>query len=168
VADLGQHLPADNLGRAEHLRRLVADLLANGERRVRDQQYEEAVLRAYRIVELLGEARLFARGVDVIGQRLNRHGVLDELDRRRDPLAKELRRQARLGTVQAVDRHESILAHGYEPVGGSSAGPLRELYQTLEGLILRDGRADGEARLGLARSMPSAQAGTPLALLLPG
>src|SRR5262249_7939831 len=116
LADLSRTFPADNPGRAEHLRRLTADLLANGERRIRDQQYEEALLRASRILELLGEIRLFARNVDPIHEQLNRHAALGRLDTLRDPLASELRKQANLGIIKATDRHQSLLTHGYEPV----------------------------------------------------
>jgi CRISPR-associated protein (TIGR02710 family) len=49
---------------AAHARKLCADLLANGERRIRDRQYEDANLRAYRIAEMLGQIRLFDRGYD--------------------------------------------------------------------------------------------------------
>jgi hypothetical protein len=39
-------------------------LLANGERRIRDRHFEDAVLRAYRVLELVGQLRLFAHGLD--------------------------------------------------------------------------------------------------------
>jgi CRISPR-associated protein (TIGR02710 family) len=168
LADLAQPEPSDNAGRAEYRRRLAADLLANGERRIRDQQYEEALLRSYRVLEILGEARLFARNIDPVALQLNRHRVLEELGRRRDPLAASLKAQAHAGAVKAADRHESILTHGYGPVAGGDPAPLRALYQALESLLTRDGGEAAVRRLALARSMPAApQAGTPLALLLP-
>ncbi len=168
VAELAQPLPPDNPGRAEHRRRLAADLLANGERRIRDQQYEEALLRSYRVLEILGEARLFARNIDPVALQLNRHGVLEELERRHDPLAASLKAQAHAGAVRPADRHESILTHGYGPVAGGAPAPLRALYQALEALIKRDGGEAAARRLALARSFPAApQPGTPLALLLP-
>ncbi len=37
----------------------MADLLANGERRLRDHQYEDAIIRGYRVLELIGQIRLF-------------------------------------------------------------------------------------------------------------
>lgn len=48
---------------AARLRLLSCDLLANGERRIRDRHYEDAVLRAYRVLELIGQVRLFDRGL---------------------------------------------------------------------------------------------------------
>lgn len=47
-----------------HVGHLCADLIANAERRVVQAQYEDASLRVYRILELLGQARLFAYGYD--------------------------------------------------------------------------------------------------------
>ncbi len=44
---------------AHRLRLLVVDLLANAERRVAEGQFEDAYVRFYRILELVGQARLF-------------------------------------------------------------------------------------------------------------
>ena len=52
----------DNM--AGYLRSLCCDLLANAERRLRDSQFEDTLLRAYRILELIGQVRLFAHGYD--------------------------------------------------------------------------------------------------------
>jgi CRISPR-associated protein (TIGR02710 family) len=48
----------------EALRRLACDLLANGERRLRGGGYEDALLRAYRVLELMGQIRLLDQGLD--------------------------------------------------------------------------------------------------------
>jgi hypothetical protein len=64
VRDLADPLPESPADKAAPLRRLVADLLANGERRIRHHQYEDALLRAYRVLELVGQMRLFAHGLD--------------------------------------------------------------------------------------------------------
>jgi len=56
--------PADHVAMAARLRLLACDLLANGERRIRDRHYEDAVLRAYRVLELIGQRRLFSQGLD--------------------------------------------------------------------------------------------------------
>ena len=55
---------SDHGGMAAWLRRLAVDLLANGERRVRQGQNEDALVRAYRLLELIGQARLFDHGLD--------------------------------------------------------------------------------------------------------
>lgn len=65
VARLAASLPWDKAAAmAERLRLLVVDLLANGERRIRDRHFEDAVLRAYRVLELVGQLRLFSHGLD--------------------------------------------------------------------------------------------------------
>lgn len=58
VTDLASGPPDNASTRAGWLRLLVADLLANGERRLRDHQFEDAVIRAYRVLELVGQLRL--------------------------------------------------------------------------------------------------------------
>ena len=65
VTDL-THEPdrTDHPAMAAWLRRLVVDLQANGERRVRAGQHEDALVRAYRTLELIGQIRLFDRGLD--------------------------------------------------------------------------------------------------------
>lgn len=47
-----------------YLRRLLVDLLANGERRIRDGHFEDASIRGYRIVELVGQAALLDHDLD--------------------------------------------------------------------------------------------------------
>ncbi len=49
---------------AAYLRYLACDLLANAERRYRDGLFEDAGLRWYRLLELIGQARLFDHGYD--------------------------------------------------------------------------------------------------------
>lgn len=49
---------------AEWLCAVACDLLENGRRRIRDQQLEDALLRGYRVLELLGQVRLFEKGHD--------------------------------------------------------------------------------------------------------
>ena len=47
-----------------YLRALACDLLANAERRLRDGHFEDALLRSYRVLELIGQIRLFALDYD--------------------------------------------------------------------------------------------------------
>lgn len=44
---------------AAWLRLVVCDVLANGERRLRNGELEDALIRAYRVLEMLGQIRLF-------------------------------------------------------------------------------------------------------------
>ena len=49
---------------AAWLRLLAVDLLANAERRRQQRQLEDALVRSYRVLELVGQSRLFSRGID--------------------------------------------------------------------------------------------------------
>lgn len=60
---------ADN--NAAYCRALAADLLANAERRLAEGQNEEVLVRLYRVLELVGQLRLFERGVDTDAINLN-------------------------------------------------------------------------------------------------
>ena len=67
LKELGQELKqSDYPAMATHLRALVCDLLANAERRLRDQHFEDALIRAYRVLELIGQIRLFDQGYDSV------------------------------------------------------------------------------------------------------
>jgi len=61
---LAKPLPDDCRGKAAHVRGLAVDILANGERRLKGGQLEDACLRAFRVLELIGQIRLFDRGYD--------------------------------------------------------------------------------------------------------
>ncbi len=55
---------ANHTAMAAYLRALACDLLANAERRLRDGHFEDALIRAYRVLELIGQIRLFDQGYD--------------------------------------------------------------------------------------------------------
>ncbi len=178
---------------AARLRLLIVDLLANGERRVRQRQFEDAVLRAYRVLEMLGQARLFDRGLDsatlpvdheVIrefqaelakkgsaGFGVNQDGTLNAgrelvarlLKRLDDPLAPELLKVGTSGALRITSRNHSVLIHGYEAVGPGDQGLLDALYEELRQILRRD-RADFEKDLKLARFPNSSTSGESSAL----
>ena len=167
---------------AARLRLLVVDLLANGERRVRQHQFEDAVLRAYRVLEMLGQARLFDRGLDsarlpsdheVIRQfqadlakkgsagfSTNPDGTLNAgrevvarlLKRLGDPLASELLKVGASGALRITSRNHSVLIHGYEAVGPGDQKFLDALYDELHRILRRD-HADFDNRLKIAQSL---------------
>ncbi len=65
IATLSREVvPAKYAETALHLRHLVCDILASAERRLRDGHYEDAGIRCYRVLELVGQVRLFDRGYD--------------------------------------------------------------------------------------------------------
>ena len=82
---------------AEWLCWAATDLLANGRRRIRNEQFEDAILRAYRVLELIGQIRLFAKGYD--SARINPG----------DPKVKAFRRYAR------KNKHEDLLPSKEHP-----------------------------------------------------
>ncbi len=49
---------------AKYVQRLACDVLANAERRYRDGLFEDAYVRGYRVLELIGQYCLFERGYD--------------------------------------------------------------------------------------------------------
>jgi CRISPR-associated protein (TIGR02710 family) len=180
VASLAQPFPDSPQDRAIRLRQLIADLLANGERRIRDGQYEDAIIRAYRVLELVGQIRLFDRGLDsaalppdhpVVKQFQDellkkkstplsegKGGLLAAKDqagrllkRLGDPLGQRLLDLGNEGGVKTSQRNLSVWIHGFEVVSGSDPEPLREVYAKLERLIQEDGGAPATGRLRLAR-----------------
>jgi CRISPR-associated protein (TIGR02710 family) len=171
VAELAQPLPDDFGLRAARLRRLAADLTANGERRIRDHQFEDAMLRAYRVLELVGQLRLFARGHDPgnldpnhaeVKQALHKlirgvpRGGTVQLGRFQvAALLKELgdgfgRRLIELGNLVS-GRNDSVLIHGYMAVGGRDADRLRDLFRKVAKLVREDGGPAAEEALRWAR-----------------
>jgi len=153
---------------AKRLRWLIVDLLANGKRRVHQCHFEDAILRAYRVLEMLGQARLFDRGFDsanlpqdhtVIqklqedrvkkgsaGFGINKDGTLNAareqvahiLNRLGDPLAQELLNIAEKGTVSIKSRNHSVLVHGYEAIGLCNHEVLNALYEELRQILRQD------------------------------
>ena len=56
--------PRDKRAAAIYIQRLACDVLANAERRIRDGLYEDAYVRNYRVLELIGQYCLFEKGYD--------------------------------------------------------------------------------------------------------
>jgi len=64
VRRLAEPFPEKTEEKAARCRDLAAEILANGERRISGGQLEDACIRAYRVLELAGQARLFQHGYD--------------------------------------------------------------------------------------------------------
>ena len=172
----------DHRAMAAWLRRLVVDLLANGERRVRQGQHEDALVRAYRVLELVGQARLFDHGLDsgrlepkhaavrALQEELERKGeqplsrsLSGELQTARlqaarllrqvgDPLAKRLLKFEQEALLKPTLRNNSVLVHGFVARAPQDAPSFKPLFDGLERLILDDGGDHAEPWLRLARS----------------
>ena len=158
----------DHRAMAARLRKLAVDLLANGERRVRQGQNEDALVRAYRLLELIGQARLFDHGLDsanldpghdavVAVQReseqekrkplsegpggkllASRFQVGRLLRRCGDPLAKSLLRFDDETLLKPTLRNNSVLVHGFAARAPDDPASLRRLFQDLEELARED------------------------------
>ena len=76
----------DHPAMANWLRHVAGDLLANGRRRIVQHQFEDALLRAYRVLELIGQFRLFDHGHDSARIDPENHDVKklrEQLDRKK-------------------------------------------------------------------------------------
>ena len=162
---------------------MASDLLANAERRVRDQHFEDAQLRAYRVLELLGQIRLFGRGYDNAdlpedddaitafdaaqrksgrpgssstgGKRTaGRETTAHLLKHLGDPLADDLLRFGRRWTGMAR-RNVSILIHGFTATAPEKE-ELTDALGRIESLLKQDHPRAGDW-LQVARSLPLAR-----------
>ena len=158
----------DHPAMAARLRRLAVDLLANGERRVRQGQNEDALVRAYRLLELIGQARLFDHGLDSANLDPEHDAVTAvrrESERKKrkpfsdgpggkllasrfqvgrllrhcgDPLAKSLLRFDDETLLKPTLRNNSVLVHGFAARAPDDPASLRRLFRDLEELARDD------------------------------
>ncbi|MEZ5940645.1 MAG: hypothetical protein R3C18_04585 [Planctomycetaceae bacterium] len=130
--------PIDNgsqVLKTERMRHLMADLLANGRRRIRLLQYEDALIRAYRILDLFAAIRLAEHGVY---KSMTQYDMLKQLRELGDPFAGDLDTLAAKRKLSAQKRNRSLLIHGLTAMVGSDSQPLQHLYDALEALLIRD------------------------------
>lgn len=104
---------------AEYCRALAADLLANAERRLREGQNEEVLVRLYRVLELMGQMRLFLHRIDT--GRVNPEDErvrawLDGLEEKDRP------RPNRDGLLELGREKAARLLHFLEQRAGDGAG----------------------------------------------
>ena len=160
---------SDSAAMADRLRRLVVDLIANGERRVRQGQHEDALVRAYRVLELIGQARLFDQGLDS-GNLDCGHCAVQALQRKiekkgQDPLSKTRNGALQAGRFQVARllkecgdtfaeqllefdrrallkptlRNTSLLIHGFVAMAPDDSESFRRLFVELANLAQSDG-----------------------------
>lgn len=149
--------PKDRHDKADACRDLAADLLANAERRLREGQTEETLVRLYRVIELVGQLRLFNRGYDsgrlpandpeVVkwytalespprpdkdGQlQIGREQAASFLCALNDPLGPKLHDLGWLGEFQPRLRNKSILIHGFKSRTRGKEADVRRLLKQL-------------------------------------
>ncbi|WP_287786747.1 TIGR02710 family CRISPR-associated CARF protein [Acidiphilium sp.] len=154
----------DKKAMAARCQRLIADLLGNARRRLAQGQYEDCLIRAYRILELLGQSRLFALDYDSQtmpdDERMKQFlATLNEGEARpqkrrqgysfgrehvarflkssfpRDGFGEKLLAFAGNQGRCVVQRNHSILAHGFDAVSAGSRENLEVALTALEGLF---------------------------------
>lgn len=154
----------DKSAMATRCQRLIADLLANARRRIAQGQYEDGLIRAYRILELLGQSRLFAAGFDSaemspsdpsVQRFVDSLGTNEKPPRRRNGYSFGREQVGRFLKTQfphggfgerllafasnegrcVVERNRSILAHGFDAVSTGARGELEKALTGLEGLF---------------------------------
>lgn len=110
---------------ATWLRRVVCDVLANGERRLHNGDLEDALIRAYRALEMLGQLRLFDKGLDP--------SALPESDERIRKFKAERRKnyekplaKAR-GTSEYLEATRELAAHLLKSLGDPLGDELLEV-----------------------------------------
>jgi len=167
---LAQDLPAADGERVKHGRNLAADLLANAERRLAAGHSEEALVRIYRILELITRYRLYVHNIDTECVKWNHPGLRawrEEMARRQD-------RGQPPGGRSLGRRHAAQLLAFLESGGAMRAGDAQtrsygisqRLLDTKEWLGLSDADLRNRSLLihGLEASAPQAGAALQKAL----
>lgn len=150
-------------------RRLIVDLLANGQRRLRMGQHEDALVRAYRVLEMIGQVRLFEHGLDsgnldpdhaavrAVQAKIakkkqvplrsdhncrlqaGRFQVAGILKECGDPLAGRLLNFENKVLLKPSLRNRSVLIHGFVVAAPGDPEELHGLFDELERLARDDG-----------------------------
>lgn len=180
IRALAAPLPGRPEDRAEPVRNLAADTLENGRRRLQLGELEDALIRAYRVLELIGQIRLFTHGQDSAGidpewmpakewltyrarkkkpigldesgrLKLPRLNVASLLQHMGDPLGKPLCNSKKFGGLDPELRNASQLIHGYRVSARTeTAADLEKTYTALERLFEQE-HAGNQRRLVAAR-----------------
>lgn len=142
----------------------IIDLLANAERRLRQERYDDSAARSYRTIEAAEQYALAKYGIDtskpdyakldkeILNQFLEKAGLSTSpreiscyhgymlLNSLNDPLGKSFvdHEDKYLGIMKA--RNSSILAHGYRPIAKSSAQGIYDMAELFtKELVLKEG-----------------------------
>ncbi|WP_022662641.1 TIGR02710 family CRISPR-associated CARF protein [Paucidesulfovibrio longus] len=181
VKELAAARPNTNKECAAWVRIKAVDLLANGERRIRDRQFEDAYLRAYRVLELIGQVGLFVHGLDssdipkdnpavqALQEKLKKkHENGFGMNRRTGNYTAPRELAARL--LKFMDdpmgakllevgkggftqaRNNSLLIHGFTATQQATDESLRSIYADLERLLREEFPCEAESTLEVARS----------------
>ncbi len=119
---------ADNPG---FCRALCADLLANAARRFREGQNEEVLVRLYRVLELMGQLRLFTHGIDAGAASLANDAVRAWWESSDDRPKPDSEGTLKLGRLQAARLLEFVENRAGVPEKQRIAAKLADLKQWL-------------------------------------
>jgi hypothetical protein len=176
LAKLKPPLPREPQKRVAPCRDLAADLLANAGRCLAEGQTEKVLVRAYRVVELIGQYRLFSRGYDsgdlclpadlkakleAEGEvlrpnrdrkiQIGREAVAKLLSILSDPRAKDLLDLDWLGNLSVRARNKSVLIHGFRAkTRRDNVADVETLLRRVEDFFLEENEKNAE-RLADAR-----------------
>lgn len=115
LSELAGPAPPRGSDNAGYCRALAADLIANARRRLREGRHEEVLVRVYRILELLGQLRLFTHGVDT--------DSVNPKDARLAPwFEKNPHRRQRNGRIQLGRQEAAELLEWLEKQRGDQSG----------------------------------------------
>lgn len=164
---LKEPLPGPGAGRVEWGRNLAADLLANARRRLRQGHTDEVIVRLYRVLELIGQYRLFRYGLDSDNVEYSREDVQGWLARMEskgepvrvrgnrplqlprelcarllkhlgDPLAARLLEKGSMGGLEPALRNRSVLIHGFGAQAGGQPMAVEAALKRMEGFFLSE------------------------------
>ena len=126
-------------------------------RRVRAGQYEDALVRAYRTLELIGQIRLFDRGLDsgnLDPDHVAVKALQDRLKKKNDaplPVSPGGELQAGRSQVARILKR-CVLVHDFVAGAPGDLEPLQSLFNELDSLVREDGGPAVGERLQIARS----------------
>jgi len=155
----------------DRMRLLLVDLISNAERRIETARYDDAVARLYRAVELIAQIALTEFGcgepIKLEGELAEKYKEYEDDGKFKLGLAKKMELLKDLEWDKADDiylenekmkdllrrRNESILAHGFGPVGKWVAeNLLTEVERFSKDMVEKYNKARESARFGVMRS----------------
>jgi len=146
VRTLATQEPLDSKRRIQHMRDLLVDLLACGERRLAQRDFSAVVQMGYAVLEKIVRVRLLLRDLEGIS---GLEDGLCSLERLRDPLARPLR-DLRLRIFRR--RNLLVTNHGTKTVGTGDQEMLADGYRFLERQVIADGGDEVQRSLWVARA----------------
>ncbi len=144
----------DDRDRVAADRRLAAELLVNAERRLQAGHFEDAIVRAYRVVELMAEVLLRTQSVAFDDADMDdRGGLMDRLRALNHPLGDRILRlfSGTGGGFGIRRRNRSLLIHGRDVFTADDREALQKKLDDLAELLQREQPSMAAANLGLAR-----------------